>query len=83
MLSPPFSEIEDGLSTSVNTCPSSSVMVSVWFEGFDTPPPLAVADTVTVLLSVSTELSTAVIVTVPVLAVAPAAIVSLVFVDTV
>ena len=83
VLSPPFSEIEVGLSTSVNTCPSSSVIVSVWFEGFDTPPPLAVADTVTDLLSVSTSLSTAVIVTVPVLLVAPDAIVSRLFVDTV
>ena len=82
VLDPPFSEIEDGLNTSVTVgVPSSSVMVSVWFEGFETLPPLATPDTVTVLFGASTELSTAVIVTVPVLAVLPAAIVSVVFVD--
>ena len=84
MLDPPFSEIEDGLSTRVTVgAPSSSVMVSVWFEGFDTPPPLAAPDTVTVLFGASTELFTAVIVTVPVLEVLPAAIVSSLFVDIV
>ena len=41
-------------------------------------PPLATPDTVTVLFGASTELPTAVIVTVPVLAVLPAAIVSVV-----
>ena len=82
MLIPLYSEIEDGLSTSVTVgVLSSSVMVSVWSEGFETPPPLAVADTVTVLVAAETELSTAVIVTVPVLVVEPAAIVSVVFVD--
>ena len=82
VLVPWYSEIEDGLSTSVTVgVPSSSVMVSVWSEGFETPPPFAVADTVTVLFAVETELSTAVIVTVPVLDVLPAAIVSVLFAD--
>ena len=81
-LTPPFSEIEDGLNTSVTVgVPSSSVMVSVWFEGFETLPPLATPDNVTVLFGASTELSTAVIVTVPLLAVLPAAIVRTLFVD--
>ena len=84
VLTPPLSEIEDGVNTSVNTCASSSVMVSVWFEGFDTPfPPLTAPETVTVLFAVSTELSTAVIVTVPVLEVLPAAIVRSLFVEIV
>ena len=59
---------------------SSSVIVSVASEGLATPcPPLAVPDTLTVLFTASTSLSFAVTVTVPVLEVAPAAIVSVVF----
>ena len=57
---------------------SSSVIVSVASAGFATPPPLAVAETVTVLFGASTSLSTAVMVTVPVLEVAPAAMVRVV-----
>ena len=84
VLTPPLSDIEDGVNTSVNTCASSSVMVSVLFEGFDTPfPPLAAPETVTVLFAVSTELSTAVIVTVPLLEVLPAAIVRSLFAEIV
>ena len=84
VLDPPLSEIEDGVNTSVTIGASSSVMVSVLFPGFDTPfPPLAAPDTVTVLFAVSTELSTAVIVTVPVLEVLPAAIVKSLFVEIV
>ena len=64
--------------------PSSSAMVSVWSSGSAAPrPPLAVPDTVTCLSAASASLSTAVMVTVPVLAVAPAAIVSVLFADTV
>ena len=63
---------------------SSSSIVSVWFTGFVTPlPPLDAPDTVTVLFAASTSLSFAVIVTVSVLAVEPAAIVSFVLVDNV
>ena len=52
-------------------------MVSVWLAGSRTPSVLvAVADTLTLLLAVSTSLSTAVMVTVPVLEVARAAMVS-------
>ena len=82
MLIPLYSEIEERLSTSVTVGTlSSSVMVSVWSEGFETPPPLAVADTVTVLFAAESELSTAVIVTVPALDVLPAAIVRTLFAD--
>ena len=62
---------------------SSSVMVNVWLAGFATPPPLAAPETVTVLFGASTLLSTAVMVTAPVLAVDPAAIVSVVLALTV
>ena len=79
MLTPPFSWIDDGLSARFTVgVPSSSVMVRRTSSGFDTPPPLAVPDTVTVLLGASTLLSTAVMVTVPVLAVRPAAMVRVV-----
>ena len=82
VLDPPLSDIEAELSSRVTVgTPSSSVMVSVLLAGFDTPPPLDVADTVTVLFGASTLLLTAVIVTVPVLAVLPAAIVRSLFVD--
>ena len=65
--------------TNVSVAVSSSEIVSVWSEGAATPlPPVAVADTVTSLSAVTTELSLAVIVTVPVLVVAPAAIVRVV-----
>ena len=84
VLTPPLSEIEDGVSTSVTIGASSSVMVSVLLEGFATPfPPLDAPETVTVLFAVSTELSTAVIVTVPVLEVLPAAIVRSLFIEIV
>ena len=62
---------------------SSSVMANVTSAGFATPPPLAVPETVTVLSGASTSLSTAVMVTVPVLTVDPAAIVSVVLALTV
>ena len=66
------------------TIPSSSVMVSVLLAGFAAPlPPLAAPDTVTCLSAASTLLFTALMVTVPVLAVAPAAIVSVLLADSV
>ena len=65
----------------VRAVESSSVMVSVWLAGFDTPPPLTVPETVTALSGASTSLSTAVIVTVPVLVISPAAIVSILLVE--
>ena len=78
----PFSEIDDGLSTRFTVgVASSSVIVRVWLDGADTPrPPEAVADTVTDLSGASTALFTALILTVRVLVVAPAAIVSVSFV---
>ena len=55
---------------------SSSRMVSVWPEGALTPsPPLTAADTVTDLSGASTSLFTPVMVTAPLLLVAPAAMV--------
>ena len=77
----PFSPIEAGLNTRVTVgVASSSVIVNVWLEGADTPlPPVAVADTVTDLSGASTALFTALILTVRVLVVAPAAIVSVSF----
>ena len=57
--------------------PSSSRMVRVLAAGFATPrPPVALPETVTRMLGSSAVLSTAVTVTRPVLAVAPAAMVS-------
>ena len=78
VLTPPFSLIEDGLSTSATVgAPSSSVIVSVRSDGAGTPlPPVTDPDTVTVLSGVSTLLFTAVTVTVPVPVVEPAPIVS-------
>ena len=77
---PPFSGIESALNTSVTVgVASSSVIVRVWSDGADTPPLVAVADTVTSLSGASTALSTALIVTVPVLVVAPAVIVNSLF----
>ena len=78
---PPFSEINDGDSTSVATGRvSSSASVSVRFDGAATAPcpPEAAAETVTVrfLSGAYTSSSLAEIVTVPVLAVVPAAMVS-------
>ena len=58
---------------------SSSVMVSVLSSGFTTPPPVAVAETVMVLLGLSTELLFAVIVTVPALTVEPVFIIKVLF----
>ena len=63
---------------------SSSATVSVRWAGPLTPSELlADPETVKVLSGASTELSTAVIVTVPVLAVSPAEIVSVVLLDRV
>ena len=80
MLTPPFSVTEDGDSTRLTAgALSSSVIVSVRDDGADTPlPPDAEPETVTVLSGASTALFTAVRVTVPVLVVWPAAIVSVV-----
>ena len=78
-LVPPLSSMVAGSSSRVTVgTPSSSVMVRVWLPGLATPPPLAVAETVTDLFGASTSLSTAVMVTVPVLVVAPAAMVRVV-----
>ena len=63
--------------------PSSSVIVSVFEVGLATDPPFAVPATVTVVFGASTSLFVAVIVTVPVDAVAPAAIVSRLLVESV
>ena len=81
VVEPPFSPMLVEPSDSVTLgVPSSSVMVRVWLAGAVTACELeAVADTVTDLSAVSLLLSTAVIVTVPVLVVAPAAIVSVLF----
>ena len=77
---PSFSEISAGVSTSVTVgVASSSVIVSVWFAGADTPcPPDTEPLTVTCIFGASTSLFSAAIVTVPVLVVEPAAIVSVV-----
>ena len=65
----------DSASTTCGT-PSSSVRVSVTDAGAATPlPPVAVPETITCLLCPPTASSTAVIVTIPVLAVSPAAMV--------
>ena len=60
---------------------SSSVIVRVWFPGACTSalPPVAVAETVTVLSAASTSLSTAAMVTTPLLACVLAGTVSVVF----
>ena len=81
--SPPFSEIDDEDRTSVTEgAASSSRIVSVTLAGAATPLfPLTVADTVTCLSGASVELLTAVTVTVPVLVVAPAAMVSVFVLD--
>ena len=75
---PPLSETDDGDSTSVTVGgPSSSSIVNVTLDGAATLlPPETVPETVTDLFGSSSLLSTAVIVTVPVLVVAPDAIVS-------
>ena len=74
----PLSSIVDGDNASVASGnASSSVMVSVTLDGAATPlPPAAVAETVTDLSGASVASFTAVIVTVPALAVCPAAMVS-------
>ena len=77
---PPFSRIEvaDSTSAAVGVA-SSSVSVRVAFGGFATLlPPAAVPETVTDLFGESTVLPFAVTVTVPALAVAPAAMVRVV-----
>ena len=63
----------------VRTMPrsSSSVSVSVMVAGFAMPPLVTVPDTLTVLFAASKSLSFAVMVTVPVLVVVPAAMVSI------
>ena len=85
VVTPPSSEIDEGDKTKDTVgVPSSSVIVSVSSEGADTPrPPLAEPDTVTLLFGSSLSLFTAVIVTVPLLVVDPAAIVSVVVLDSV
>ncbi len=77
----PFSEIDAGLNANDTVgVASSSVIVRVLSAGFATPlPPDAVADTVTDLLGASTALFTALMLTFPVLVVAPAAMVSVSF----
>ena len=73
--------LAEASSTVTAALPSSSVMVSVWLEGAETPlPPATVADTVTFLSAATASLFAAVIVTVPVLVVEPAAMVSFVLV---
>ena len=85
VLSPPFSPIDVGFSVRLTVgAPSSSAIVSVWSARARTPVlPLAAPDTVTSLFGASTSLSFAAIVTVPVLVVVPAAIVSFRFVVSV
>ena len=79
VVEPPSSSIDDEPRTSDGVAVSSSVSVRVWSGGAATPwPPATVAETVISLSGASTELSTAVMVTVPVLVVAPAAMVSVV-----
>ena len=74
---PPSSAIdEDDRINDTVGAPSSSRIVSLASDGFATPPPAAVPDTVTVLSAEFTALSLAVIVTTPVLVVSPAAMVS-------
>ena len=75
---PPFSEIDDGDKTNVTSTTSSSAIVSVAAVTDDPTPALldGVPVTVTVLSPKATLLFTVVIVTVPVLVVSPAAIVS-------
>ena len=81
---PPLSETDDGDSTSATVGnASSSLSVNVTSEGAVTPlPPETVPETVTDLSGESTEFPCAVIVTVPVLVVSPAAIVSFVRLDS-
>ena len=85
VVTPPSSEIdEDDRTKDTVGVPSSSVIVSVALDGSATPrPPLAEPDTVTLLFGSSLLLFTAVIVTVPLLVVDPAAIVSVVALDSV
>ena len=81
---PLLSEIddEDSPSATVGNA-SSSLSVNVTSEGAATPlPPETVPETVTDLSGESTEFPCAVIVTVPVLVVSPAAIVSFVMLDS-
>ena len=78
VLRPPFSAIESGFSTSVTAgvtagASSSSVIVSVASAGAVTPSAETVAETASVLSGASSSLSTAVIVTSPVLVVVSAA----------
>ena len=81
---PPFSETDDEDSTSDTVdAPSSSRIVSVASGGSTAPRvPDAVPETVTVLSGASVALPTAVTVTVPALVVSPAAMVSVVALDS-
>ena len=80
VVSPPFSAIDAADSDSATPgAASSSARVSVTSSGSDAPsPPSTVAETVTSLSGASVSSSDAVMVTTPVLAVLPAAIVSFV-----
>ena len=84
VLTPPFSLMDacDSARLTVGV-PSSSVIVSVFEVGLATPPPFAVPATVTDVFGASTSLFVAVIVTVPVELVDPAAIVSRLLVESV
>ena len=81
---PPFSPMEDGLRWRVTVgVSSSSAMVRVRLGGSLTPrPPLALADTVTVLFGASTPLSTAAMVTSPAPKVWPGAMVRVLLDET-
>ena len=78
---PPFSEIDDGASASVTCGVSSSVIISVRVSGGTTP--VTMPETFTDFVAARTALSVAVIVTVPVLVVAFAAMVSVFALDRV
>ena len=85
VVEPPFSPMDSGSSASVTFgAGSSSAIESITSSGSVTPRELvAAADTVTLLSGASSSSSSAVIVTVPVLDVEPAAIVSVLFDETV
>ena len=77
VVDPPFSGIEEDATDNATVgAASSSAIVNVTLDGFDTPPPDAVAETVTDLSGSSVVSATAVTVTAPVLVVEPAATVS-------
>ena len=77
VVEPPFSGIEEDATDNATVgAASSSAMVNVTLDGFDTPPPDAVAEIVTDLSGPSVMSLTAETVTAPVLVVEPAATVS-------